>query len=95
MKNNTTDIHQVNDAFFHKVFDSPENTVDFLEKVLPEKLKKRLDLTNIEIENTKYVSNEFKKGYSDVVVKTSLKTKKDKKEPVEGPPVVCRSIRCG
>ena len=61
MKNNTTDIHQVNDAFFHKIFDNLENTVDFLEKVLPEKLKKKLDLTTIEIEDTKYVSNRFEK----------------------------------
>ena len=83
MKNNTTDIHQVNDAFFHKIFDSPENTVDFLEKVLPERLKKKLDLTSIEIEDTKYVSNQFKKGFSDIVVRTSLKTKKGKKKPVD------------
>ena len=83
MKNKTIDIHQVNDAFFHKIFDSPENTVAFLEKVLPERLKKKLDLTDIKIENTKYVSNQFKKGFSDIVVKTSLKTKKGKKKPVD------------
>jgi predicted transposase YdaD len=62
MKNTTTDIQQINDSFFHKIFDSPENARDFLEQVLPGKLKKQLDLSMIKIEDTKYVSNEFKKG---------------------------------
>jgi predicted transposase/invertase (TIGR01784 family) len=83
MKDTTTDIYQVNDSFFHKIFDSPENARDFLEKVLPVGLKKQLDLANIEIGDTKYVSNLFKRGYSDIVVKTSLKTKKGKKKPVD------------
>jgi hypothetical protein len=56
MKNTTTDIYQVNDSFFHKIFDNPENARDFLEKVLPDRLKKQLDLENIKIEDTKYVS---------------------------------------
>jgi predicted transposase YdaD len=79
MKNITTDIQQINDSFFHKIFDSPENTRDFLEQVLPGELKKQLDFSHIKIEDTKYVSNEFKKGFSDIVVKTALKTKKGKK----------------
>jgi len=83
MENSTTDIYQINDAFFHKIFDNPQNAVDFMEKVLPQRLKAQLDLTKIKIENTKYVSNQFKKGFSDIVVKTSLKTKKGKKKPVD------------
>jgi hypothetical protein len=85
MKDTNTDIYQVNDSFFHKIFDDPENAKDFLERVLPVGLKKQLDLANIEIGDTKYVSNRFKKGFSDIVVKTSLKTKK-------GFPVICRAI---
>jgi predicted transposase/invertase (TIGR01784 family) len=83
MKNTTTDIYQVNDSFFHKIFDNPENARDFLERVLPAELKEQLDLENIKIEDTKYVSNQFKKGFSDIVVKTSLKTKKGKKKLVD------------
>jgi predicted transposase YdaD len=84
MKNTTitTDIYQVNDSLFHKIFDNPENARDFLERVLPSGLKNQLDLENIEVEDTKYVSNRFEKGFSDIVVKTSLKTKKGKKKPV-------------
>ncbi|MCX6583328.1 MAG: Rpn family recombination-promoting nuclease/putative transposase [Candidatus Aminicenantes bacterium] len=77
MKNTTTDIQNINDSFFHKIFDSPENARDFLEQVLPTGLKKQLDLANIEIEDTKYVSNEYKKGFSDIVVKTVLRTTKE------------------
>jgi hypothetical protein len=79
----TNDIRQVNDSYFHKIFDNPGNARDFLERVLPDGLKRQLDLENIEIENTKYVSNRFEKGFSDIVVKTSLKTKKGKKKPVD------------
>jgi predicted transposase YdaD len=84
MKNTTitTDIYQVNDSLFHKIFDNPENARDFLLRVLPGELKKQLDLENIEIEDTKYVSNRFEKGFSDIVVKTTLKTEKGKKKPV-------------
>jgi hypothetical protein len=52
MKNTTDDIYQVNDSFFHKIFDNPENAGDFLERVLPDQLKKQLDLENIKIEDT-------------------------------------------
>jgi len=83
MKDTNTDIYQVNDSFFHKIFDSPENARDFLERVLPDRLQKQLDFENIKIEDTKYVSNRFEKGFSDIVVKTSLKTKKGKKKPVD------------
>ena len=77
----TNDIYQVNDSLFHKIFDNPKNAKDFLERVLPHRLKNQLDLENIEIEDTKYVSNQFRKGFSNIVVKTSLKTKKGKKNP--------------
>ena len=82
MNNAATDIYQVNDSFFHKIFDNPENARDFLERVLPGPLKKQLNLENIEVEDTKYVSNLFKRGFSDIVVKTSLKTIKGKRKPV-------------
>ncbi|MDQ1355571.1 MAG: hypothetical protein QG657_5881 [Acidobacteriota bacterium] len=83
MKNTTTDIQHVNDSFFHKIFDSPENARDFLDRILPAGLKKQLDLAHIEIGDTKYISNEFKKGFSDIVVRTGLKTKKGQNLPVD------------
>ena len=78
-----SEIQQIHDKFFHKIFDSLENARDFLEKVLPNYLKERLNLTYIEVVDTKYVSNEFKKGFSDIVVKTKLATKEDEKIPVD------------
>jgi predicted transposase/invertase (TIGR01784 family) len=72
------EIQQVNDSFFHKIFDSPKNARDFLKRVLPPVLLKHLDLKKIEIGDTKYVSNEFDKGFSDIVVRTRLKKKNGK-----------------
>ena len=71
----TDEIQQVNDKFFHKIFDSPKNARDFLQRVLPTDLLKHLDLKKIEIGDTKYVSNEFHKGFSDIVINTRLKEK--------------------
>jgi predicted transposase YdaD len=50
MKNKTItdDIYQVNDGLFHKIFDNPENARDFLERVLPDQLKKMLDESKID-----------------------------------------------
>ena len=83
MKNTTitNEIYQVNDSFFHKIFDNLENARDFMERVLPGSLKKKLNLENIEVVDTKYVSNQFQKGFSDIVVKTVLNTKKGKRNP--------------
>lgn len=51
MKNTTitADIYQVNDSLFHKIFDTPGNARDFLERVLPGELKNQLDLENIDL----------------------------------------------
>jgi len=74
------DIHQVNDGFFHKIFDNPINARDFLEKVLPPALKMRIDFSTITVENTRYVSNEFGKGFSDIVVKALFNTAENTKK---------------
>ncbi|MCX6581493.1 MAG: Rpn family recombination-promoting nuclease/putative transposase [Candidatus Aminicenantes bacterium] len=50
----TDEIQQVNDKFFHKIFDSPKNARDFLQRVLPTDLLKHLDLKKIEIGDTNY-----------------------------------------
>jgi hypothetical protein len=79
MKIKSDDIHQVNDTFFAKMLESPENMRDFLAEVLPDKIKKNVNLSNISSENIKYISNQYDKGFSDFVVKTVLITKKGKK----------------
>ena len=72
-KDDSDIIFQASDGFFNKFFRSIENTRAFLGLVLPEKLKTKLDLSSIDIEDTKYVSNKFEKGFSDMVVKTLCK----------------------
>jgi hypothetical protein len=60
-------IDKVNDKFFRKVFKNAENVRTFLNTVLPEKIKKRLDFSTITIDPTAYVSDEFKDFFSDIV----------------------------
>ena len=76
-----TEIDKTLDKFFWQLVDSPENSKDFMEKVLPKHIKKQLDFSRIHIESTQFVSNEFKEGYADFTIKIIMKTKKGKKVP--------------
>ena len=76
-------VDKIDDKFFKKIFANAKNARDFLKKVLPVEIKKRLDFSAIDIENTNYISNEFKEGYSDIVVKAILKSKRGGKIPVD------------
>ncbi len=48
------------DAFFKEIFSDKENTVDFIQGVLPEELKKDLDLSTLTLDNNSYVDEELK-----------------------------------
>jgi len=72
MKAKVTEIDKIHDKIFKKIFGSVQNTKDFLKKILPTEIKTRLDFKTIKIDNTYYVSNEFKEGYSDIVVKAKM-----------------------
>ena len=67
------DIRGINDKLFKKVFGQSKNARDFLKRVLPQEIKKRLNFASIKVEPTDYVSNEFQEGLSDIVVKAKLK----------------------
>ena len=64
-----TEIYGIYDKAFKKIFKDVKNTKDFLKKALPREIKERLDFSSIKIDPTNYVSNEFKEGYTDIVVK--------------------------
>jgi predicted transposase/invertase (TIGR01784 family) len=78
-----TEIDKIDDKFFKKTIESKKNTIDFLKKVLPKSIKKHLDFSRIHIDQTNYVSNEFKEGYADFTVKIKMKSKKGKKIPTD------------
>ncbi|MGD2085787.1 MAG: Rpn family recombination-promoting nuclease/putative transposase [Candidatus Aminicenantes bacterium] len=73
----------INDKTFKKIFRDAKNTKDFLKNVLPLEIKKHLDFSSIKIDPTNYVSNEFKEGYSDIVVKAKMKSPGSGKIPTD------------
>jgi predicted transposase/invertase (TIGR01784 family) len=59
---------------FVKTFSDPENVKILLKMALPEAVKNAIDLSTTEIAFTTYVSDNIKGHYSDIVVKTRMKT---------------------
>lgn len=75
MKYNTiamSEIKNIHDKLFKNVFENVDNTRAFLRKVLPETLIKVIDFSKIAIDPTNYVSQKFKEGFSDIIVKTLM-----------------------
>ena len=73
-------INNIHDKLFYTVFRSPENTREFLSLALPTPLLQRIDLSQLKIDNTRYVSKKFKDLFSDIVVKTKMQAKSDDKK---------------
>jgi predicted transposase/invertase (TIGR01784 family) len=68
------DIHKAHNNVFIKTFSDPENVKVLLKMALPEPIKNAVDFSKIEIDFTTYVSDVMKDYYSDIVVKTFMKT---------------------
>jgi len=83
MKKTRNEIFSINDKAFKKIFRDVKNIKDFLKKALPPKIKERLDFSSIKIDPTNYVSNEFKEGYTDIVVKAKMKCRTSGKIPTD------------
>jgi predicted transposase/invertase (TIGR01784 family) len=71
--------HNIHNNLFIKAFSDAENVKVFLKMALPEPIKNAIDFSTIEIDFTTYISDEIKDHYSDIVVKTRMKTE-DQKE---------------
>jgi predicted transposase/invertase (TIGR01784 family) len=78
-----TDIDKINDKIFKKMLENDKNAGDVLKKILPQVIKSRLDFSTIKVDTTNYVSNEFKEGYSDVVVTAEMKSREGGKIPTD------------
>jgi predicted transposase/invertase (TIGR01784 family) len=70
-------INNANDLFFKRVVKDENNARALLKRILPESLKKNIDFSRLSIETTDHVSNQFKEGRSDVILKTVLKDPED------------------
>ncbi len=67
-------IDNLHNNFFQKVFSEVANAETFLKVALPAVLQARLDLTDLTLDSTSYVSEEYKASFSDLVVKCRTKT---------------------
>ena len=76
-------IHHAGDKGFKAAMKVKETALEYVEQFYPA-LFALLDMTTFELDNTNYVSKDFKEYYSDVVYRTYLKSKdtKKKKKPV-------------
>ncbi|MCP4151088.1 MAG: Rpn family recombination-promoting nuclease/putative transposase, partial [bacterium] len=78
-----TNIDKVHDKFFKTLFRDPERVKLFLRRALPEALKKRIDLSELIIDTTNYVSDLFKETISDIIAKTTMATPTGKRLVVD------------
>jgi len=67
------DIENIHDSVFRQVLSEPANAETFLQVVLPKDLFNQLDLTTITFDSTSYVSEEYKRSFSDLVVQFRIK----------------------
>jgi len=70
------DIENIHANFFEKVFAEVANTATFLKVALPAALRNRLDLTQLTLDPTSYISPAYKRAFSDLVVKCRTKAEK-------------------
>ena len=64
-----TNIDNIHDNFFRKVLSEVANARTFLQAHLPEGLQQELDLSEITLDPTSYISEAYKEAFSDVVAK--------------------------
>ena len=72
-------IKNPHDSYFMDAFSNKKSIVTFLNTVLPAELLQSIDLSNIEFDLKSYLNEKLSKRISDLAVKTSIKSKSDKK----------------
>jgi len=66
-------IDNIHDNFFRKVFSETANVETFLKAKLPKELYQQLDLAEMTLDPTSYISEAYKESLSDIVVKCRTK----------------------
>ena len=67
------DIENIHDGFFTRVMSEVPNAEAFLKVALPAEVRNRLDFAEIALDPTSYISDEYKRSFSDLVVKCRTK----------------------
>jgi hypothetical protein len=59
------DIENIHDGFFTKVMSEVANAETFLKVTLPAEVRNRLDFAEIALNLTSYISEEYKRSFSE------------------------------
>ncbi len=78
-----TSGHNIHNNIFIKTFSDPENMKILLKMALPRVIVQAIDFTEMHIDFTTYISDDIKDYYSDIVVKTRLKTSNGESIPLD------------
>ena len=73
----------IHNNMFIKTFSDPENMIILLRMALPEVIVSAIDFSEMNIDFTTYVSDDMKDYYSDIVVKTRIKTSDSQSIPLD------------
>lgn len=71
-------IGKINGSVFEKIFKTPTHVKDLLKQLLPKDIQKKLDFLTIKTNRIHKVSEEFKEGDVDILLKTLLVIQKIK-----------------
>ena len=85
-KDTDTDIasgHNIHNNMFVKTFSDPENMKILLKIALPKAIARAIDFSEMNIDFTTYVSDDIRDYYSDIVVKTRMKTSDGQSIPLD------------
>ncbi len=76
-------IDKIHDKLFKSILKNPDNAADLLKTILPVKLTGMIDLSEVVIKPTNYISKKFKEYFSDVTLEIKLKNPGGPKIPAE------------
>lgn len=75
--------YNIHNNMFIKTFSNPEHMKILLKMALPKAIARAIDFSELNIDFTTYVSDDIKDYYSDIVVKTRIKTSDGQSTPVD------------
>lgn len=64
------ELSQAHDTFFKTVFRDPKITLDILTNTLPAEFRQIIDLYQLELQDSSFISKDMKKSYADLIYRT-------------------------
>ena len=80
-ENQLEELHQSHNKLFVAAFKQKETIIDYLTTFFPKHLTAKMNLDELELDNTNYVTRKMKEFFSDVVYRTTWSIPPDKKHP--------------